>query len=207
MKKLREYYINDLFNDYLTKGNEKVFARARRELLSEYRKTLTRWEYNSRMIDAHEVEALFDDTVIKVIEYIGKRGGNFVEVFHVSLYNGFKSMLRKIKKRREVEVFELETEDEKTANFEIPSEFNLEEHVLSKRKTDQRQLIGFLVNGEDETTTAIVEAFLNHPKPTATAIAKELGFHHSKVIRALNRLAGKFDTKQFGDYHDYLVAL
>jgi DNA-binding IclR family transcriptional regulator len=68
-------------------------------------------------------------------------------------------------------------------------------------------LIDSLLNGADTTTTAIVEAFLAHPKPTATAIAKELGYHHSKVTRALNRLAGKFSTKQFGDYSDYLIAL
>jgi hypothetical protein len=91
--------------------------------------------------------------------------------------------------------------------IEFIDDFNLEEQIIAKKKADQRQLIDSLLNGADETTTAIVATFLAHPKPTATAIAKELGVHHSKVTRALNRLAGKFSTKQFGDYHDFLVAL
>jgi DNA-binding MarR family transcriptional regulator len=68
-------------------------------------------------------------------------------------------------------------------------------------------LIDSLLKNADETTTAIVATFLAHPKPTATAIAKELGLDHKQVTRALNRLAGKFSTKQYGDYHEYLVAL
>lgn len=91
--------------------------------------------------------------------------------------------------------------------IEFIDDFNLEEQITAKKKADQRQLIDSLLNGADETTTAIVATFLAHPKPTATAIAKELGVHHSKVTRALSRLASKYSTKQFGNYEDYLIAL
>ncbi|MED3845571.1 hypothetical protein [Peribacillus frigoritolerans] len=112
------------------------------------------------------------------------------------------------KRRKEFEVYEKANDDEAaTSRFEIADEFNLEETVIAKKKADQLALIDSLLEGADEITIGVVRTFLNHPKPTATAIAKELGVHHSKVIRTLNRLAGKFSTKQHGDFRDYLVAL
>jgi len=68
-------------------------------------------------------------------------------------------------------------------------------------------LIDSLLNGADAKTTAIVEAFLASEKSSPTAIGEELGLHHSTVIRTLKRLAGKFDSKKYGDYTDFLVAL
>jgi DNA-directed RNA polymerase specialized sigma24 family protein len=114
---------------------------------------------------------------------------------------------RKKKRLSDFEVYytPAESEDGSEVAFEIADEFNIEEYVIQKKKADQLALIDSLLKNADETTTAIVATFLAHPKPTATAIAKELGVHHSKVTRALNRLAGKFSTKQYGDYSDYLL--
>jgi hypothetical protein len=155
-----------------------------------------------------EVLALYEDTLLRCIE--AHKTGDFEHFLNQSIKRRRTDIYRKKKRLTEFEVFAAPVENEdgsEAANFEIADEFNLESHITAKKKADQRQLIDSLLNGADETTTAIVEAFLAHPKPTATAIAKELGYHHSKVTRALNRLAGKFSTKQFGDYHDYLVAL
>jgi hypothetical protein len=155
-----------------------------------------------------EVLALYEDTLLRCIE--AHKTGDFEHFLNQSIKRRRTDIYRKKKRLTEFEVFAAPVENEdgsEAANFEIADEFNLEAHITAKKKADQRQLIDSLLNGADETTTAIVEAFLAHPKPTATAIAKELGYHHSKVTRALNRLAGKFSTKQFGDYHDYLVAL
>ncbi|OCI06325.1 hypothetical protein BBP22_21610 [Bacillus paralicheniformis] len=63
-----------------------------------------------------------------------------------------------------------------------------------------------MVEKSDETTKVIVETFLACERPTPTAIGKKLGVHHMTVIRKLEKLAGYFDTQQFGDYRDYLFA-
>ncbi|MFZ7945709.1 hypothetical protein [Neobacillus sp. 19] len=156
-----------------------------------------------------ETIAAYEDTLMNCIEKYDGRA-DFVNLLHRSLRYKRSDIYRRKKRLSEFEVYIAPVENEdgsEAATFEIADEFILEEQITAKKKADQRQLIDSLLNGADATTTAIVEAFLAHPKPTATAIAKELGFHHSKVTRALNRLAGKFSTKQFGNYEDYLIAL
>lgn len=154
----------------------------------------------------HDTRALYEDILMRCIErFDGK--SDFTHFFNAAISLERRGFNRKNVKRYDREVFSVDDDDEKAATFQIADEFNLEDYITAKKRADQRQLIDSLLNGADSTTTAIVEKFLAHPKPTATAIAKELGVHHSKVTRALNRLAGKFSTKQFGDYHDYLVAL
>lgn len=156
-----------------------------------------------------EMLATYEDMLLACIE-VFDGSGNFSHLLNRYIWRKRNDIYKVNKARRRYEaVFTpLENDDgSEAATFELADEFNLEEYITAKKKADQRQLIDFLLEGADETTTAIVETFLQHPKPTATAIAKELGCHHSKVLRALNRLAGKFETKQFGDYHDYLVAL
>lgn len=106
-----------------------------------------------------------------------------------------------------IDYIEKDESDKDSAKFEFVDDFNLEDYVTSKKKADQRQLIDSLLEGSDDKTTAIVSAFLTHANPSVTAIAKELGMHHQQVTRALQRLAAKFDTKQYGNYSDYLVAL
>jgi hypothetical protein len=155
---------------------------------------------------------IFDDVVIKVVKSIEANGGDFVKLFNQSLYNEFRSVLRKLKKRRSFEIYEAADEDgAATSRFEMADEFNLEETVVkeetAKRKADQLALIDSLVCGENERTTAIVQAYLTTDLKTPTAIGKHLGLDHKQVTRALNRLAGKFSTKQHGDFRDYLVAL
>jgi DNA-directed RNA polymerase specialized sigma24 family protein len=208
MNELKKLNINQQVLRYISEKDDEVLARCYRDLHAEYKKTLEYWNATTSNANQHDMETVFDDVFIKAVKAIGANGGDFVKLFNQSLYNEFKSLLRKLKKRREFEVYEKANDDEAaTSRFEIADEFNLEETVIAKKKADQRMLIDSLLTGADATTTAIVEAFLNHPKPTATAIAKEMGVHHSKVTRALNRLAGKFSTKQHGDFRDYLVAL
>ncbi|MRX54653.1 hypothetical protein GJU41_11785 [Bacillus idriensis] len=156
--------------------------------------------------DGHEALALYEDTLIRCIEsYDGAR--DFENYFNLCVKSKRSNLYRNKKLRNSYEDYSVNDSDENAATFEIVDSFDLEEYALSTKKTDQLALIGFLVEGADATTKAIVEAFLHHPNPTATAIANEFGFHHSKVTRALNRLAAKFSTKQYGNYHDYLVAL
>jgi hypothetical protein len=156
-----------------------------------------------------EIIASYEDTLLNCIKYYDGRG-DFVNLLNRSIWKKRRDIYLNKKRLSEFEVFASPVENDdgsEPASFEIADDFNLEEQITAKKKADQRQLIDSLLNGADETTTAIVATFLAHPKPTATAIAKELGVHHSKVTRALNRLASKFSTKQFGDYHDYLIAL
>jgi hypothetical protein len=211
MNELKKSHINHLVTQYNEGKDEAQLAPIYRSLLAEYQSKLDYWASTTLMAGSHEIQELFDDTFMKSLEVIGNNGGDFVKLFHLSLGNRYKDLLRKLRTRRKHEQYEMDNGDDDSAKVEIASEFNLEEEVsqklTAKQKDDQRQLIDFLVRGENERTTAIVQAFLNHPKPTATAIAKELGLDHKQVSRALNRLAGKFSTKQHGDYRDYLIAL
>jgi hypothetical protein len=153
-----------------------------------------------------DTRALYEDVLMRCIErFDGK--SDFSHFFNAAVALERRGFNRKNVKRYNREVFSVDDDDEKAATFEIKDDFLIEEYIVQKKRADQRQLIDSLLNDADDTTTAIVATFLAHPKPTATAIAKELGVHHSKVTRALNRLSAKFSTKQFGDYHDYLVAL
>jgi RNA polymerase sigma factor (sigma-70 family) len=210
MNEQQKLNINHAVTQYIgTKGDAEL-TQVYRDLLTEYQPKLNYWASSTYLANDHDMTAIFDDTLIKSLENVETNGGDFVKLFHHSLHNRYKSLLRKLRTRRTYEQYELDSEEE-AATSDIADDFNLAEEVTEelsrKKKNDQRMLIEFLVSGENERTTAIVQAFLAHPKPSATAIAKEVGLDHKQVSRALNRLAGKFSTKQFGDYHDYLVAL
>jgi hypothetical protein len=208
MNEQQKLNINNAVTQYLGTKCEAQLTQVYRDLLSEYQPKLNYWASSTYMANEHDMTAIFDDTLIKSLDTVETNGGDFVKLFHHSLHNRYKSLLRKLRTRRTYELYEIDREgEEEAATFEIADEFNLEAHVIATKEADQRQLIDFLVCGENERTTAIVQAFLNHPKPNATAIAKEIGLDHKQVSRALNRLAGKFSTKKYGDYTDFLVAL
>jgi len=211
MNEQQKLNINYAVTQYIGTGSEAALTQIYRNLLSEYQPRLNYWESSTYMANDHDMAEIFDETFLKSLDAVESNGGDFVKLFNRSLNNRYKSLLRKLRVRRIREQYELERDDldwdKDHIHGEIADEYRFEEYLGAKQKDDQRQLIDFLVRGENERTTAIVQAFLNHPKPTATAIAKEIGLDHKQVSRALNRLAAKFSTKQFGDYHDYLVAL
>jgi DNA-directed RNA polymerase specialized sigma24 family protein len=172
------------------------------------------WWSNSKTIaqslrsSEADVVALYEDTLLKSIaKYDGS--GDFMNYYKRSIVNNRANLYRKTKRQHEHEVFEQQlnvAEDDGNPNQLEALYGTTEQTPFTKKEADQRQLIDSLLNGADAKTTAIVEAFLNHPKPTPTAIGEALGIHHSSVIRILKRLAGKFDDKQHGDYRDYLFA-
>jgi DNA-directed RNA polymerase specialized sigma24 family protein len=198
--------LNNLVLKYQNDRNDETFTQLYEMVSANWRSL----ETVGKSIRASKAETLaaYEDTLLSCIEKYDGRA-DFINMLNRSIRFKRNDIYRKKKRLSEFEVFAapVENDDGSEVAFEIADEFNLEDFITAKKKADQRQLIDSLLNGADETTTAIVETFLAHPKPTATAIAKELGVHHSKVTRALNRLAGKFSTKQFGNYHDYLVAL
>jgi hypothetical protein len=210
MNELKKSHINQLVAQYHKDKDEAQITQVYRNLLTEYQQRLDYWATTTLMAGSHEMQELFDDTFMKSLEVIGNNGGDFVKLFHLSLGNRYKDLLRKLITRRKYEQYETDNSDD-SAKVEIASDFNLEEHVSQKltvkQKDDQRQLIDFLVRGENERTTAIVQAFLTTELKTPTAIGKHLGLDHKQVSRALKSLAGKFDSKQFGSHRDYLVAL
>jgi hypothetical protein len=211
MNELKKSHINHLVTQYHTTKDEYQLTEIYRNLLAEYQAKLDYWTATTFMAGSHEMQELFDEVFMKYLEVIGNDGGDFVKIFHRALGTRYTDLLRKIITRKKYEQYETDNGDDDSAKVEIASEYSTEEEVIEglsrKKKNDQRKLIEFLVCGENERTTAIVQTFLSHPKPTATAIAKELGLDHKQVSRALKSLAGKFSTKQFGDYHDYLIAL
>jgi hypothetical protein len=211
MNELKKSHINHLVTQYNEGKDEAQLAPIYRSLLAEYQAKLDYWTATTLMAGSHEMQELFDDTFMKSLEVIGNNGGDFVKLFHLSLGNRYKDLLRKLIVRRKYEQYEMDNGDEDSAKVEIASEFRTDEHVIekftAKQKADQRQLIDFLVCGENERTTAIVQTYLTTDLKTPTAIGNHLGLNHKQVIRTLKRLAGKFDSKQYGDYSDYLVAL
>ncbi|QHZ45859.1 sigma-70 family RNA polymerase sigma factor [Bacillus sp. NSP9.1] len=157
-----------------------------------------------------EVVALYEDVLMNCIDsYSGEH--DFENYFKYSLKNKRANLYRDKKKRLQREVLECvlsssDDGDEGAATLIVTEEDTPETLLLSKKRADQRQLIDYLVEKSDETTKTIVETFLECERPTPTAIGKKLGVHHMTVIRKLEKLAGYFDSKQFGDHRDYLFA-
>ena len=199
--------LNNLVVRYQTERSEESFGELYAEVTKGWRSLAT----VAKSVRASEAEivAAYEDELMKCIEaYDITKGHDFINLLNRCIWRKRRRIYTKKETLNKFEVYEKANEDEAaTSRFEIADEFNLEEAVIAKKKADQLALIDSLLEGADEITIGVVRTFLNHPKPTATAIAKELGVHHSKVIRALNRLAGKFSTKQHGDFRDYLVAL
>jgi DNA-directed RNA polymerase specialized sigma24 family protein len=211
MNELKKSHINHLVTLYNEGKDEAQIASIYRSLLAEYQSKLDYWTATTLMAGSHEMQELFDEAFMKAIEVIGNNGGDFVKLFHLSLGNRYKDLLRKLIVRRKYEQYETENSDDDSAKVEIADEYRLEEEVTEglsrKKKNDQLMLIEFLVSGENERTTAIVQTYLSTELKTPTAIGKHLGLDHKQVSRALSRLAAKYSTKQFGNYADYLIAL
>lgn len=207
MNELKKLHINEMVTKYTETKDEVTFENAYRSLLTEYQPKLNYWAATTTFLAGkHEAQELFDEAFMRALASIEANGGDFVKLFNTSLHNRFKSLLRKLQVRRKREEYVFHSDDPEAATFEPADEFNLEHEAI--RKTDQRQLIGFLLNGEDELTTAIVKATFDNPNLGPTAIGRKLGLkHHSVVTRTYKRLAAKFDAKHPGKYQDYLVAL
>jgi DNA-directed RNA polymerase specialized sigma24 family protein len=199
--------LNSLVLTYQQTKTDAVFT----EIYAE----VSGWWSNSKTIaqsirsNEADIVALYEDTLMKALDkYDGS--GDFMNYYKRSVVNNRANLYRKTKRQHEHEIFEQQlappSDDDGNPNQLEALYGTTEQTPFTKKEADQRQLIDFLLNGADAKTTAIVEAFLNHPKPTPTAIGEALGIHHSSVIRILKRLAGKFDDKQHGDYRDYLFA-
>jgi hypothetical protein len=211
MNELKKSHINHLVTQYNEGKDEAQLAPIYRNLLAEYQSKLDYWTSTTLMAGSHEMQELFDDTFMKSLEVIGNNGGDFVKLFHLSLGNRYKDLLRKLIVRRKYEQYETDNGDDDSAKVEIADEYRLEEEVIEglsrKKKNDQLMLIESLVRDENARTTAIVQTYLTTDLKTPTAIGNHLGLNHKQVTRALTRLASKFDSKQYGSHRDYLVAL
>jgi hypothetical protein len=211
MKETKKLHINEMVAKYHVTRDEDQLTEIYRNLLAEYQPKLDYWTATTFMAGSHEMQELFDEVFMKYLEVIGNDGGDFVKIFHRALGTRYIDLLRKTVTRKKYEQYETDNGDEDSAKVEIASEFSTEEHVIekitAKQKDDQRQLIDFLVCGENERTTAIVQTFLTTDLKTPTAIGKYLGLDHKQVTRALSRLQAKYSTKKFGSHQDYLIAL
>jgi hypothetical protein len=205
-KQMNNVKLNSLVLTYQQTKSNAVFT----EIYAE----VSGWWSNSKTIaqsirsNEHDTVALYEDTLLNAIDkYNGT--GDFMNYYKRGVVQNRAYLYRKTKRQHEHEVFEQQlnvAEDDGNPNQLEALYGTTEQTPFTKKEADQRQLIDSLLNGADAKTTAIVEAFLNHPKPTPTAIGEALGIHHSTIIRTLKRLAGKFDDKQHGDYRDYLFA-
>ncbi|MDY7221458.1 hypothetical protein [Halalkalibacterium halodurans] len=160
----------------------------------------------------HEVEALYEDTLMAVLEkYDGNR--EFLPLLVVSLKNrraDYYNKVQRLRKREMLTPGAFESTDRTlaltdAATFEIADEFNLEEHVI-KKEEDQRQLISFLAdpNRVDAKTTAIVNAFPNYE--SQTALARALGLDRKTIRQKLKSLAQNYDEEVMGELRLYFFA-
>jgi DNA-directed RNA polymerase specialized sigma24 family protein len=193
----RETRDEDVFNEIYAKTIGKVYGKL--ETIGK-----------SIRADFHETLALYEDVLLRCIDvYDGKQ--DFQHFYNSSVSRARTDLYRKKKRLFEREYYEPETEDEDAAtsfDFIVGSDGADDEYLRKQTEADQRQLIGYLMNGADELTTAIVKLMLDNPELGPTAIKRQLGLkHHSTVTRKIESLAGKFDSKQYGNYRDYLVAL
>ena len=198
--------INKLVELHLASKCERSFNAMYRPLKKEFSGKIAWWSGSTFMAGEHDFESLFDDTLLKTLQVIDRDGGDFVKIFVRSLHNNHKSLLRKLRTRRKYEVYE--TGEDEGFELDNVSFYAVEnEYIGETKEADQLALIDSLLKDADELTIGVVKTFLKHPKPTPTAIGKSLGLHHSTVIRKLEKLASKFDSKQYGSHRDYLVAL
>lgn len=183
-----------------------IYFETKSEILNDIK---LRYFEKKMRIDEGSLLEMFDEAIIYTIGAF-KKGQTFAKLvawkFKALRINYLRDSKRGINR-----ITDRIATDEEGAELDFQSDYELENEVIrkntAKRKADQRQLIDFLVSGENERTTAIVQTYLSTDLKTPTAIGKHLGLDHKQVTRALTRLASKFSTKQFGNYHDYLVAL
>ncbi|MGT4651518.1 sigma-70 family RNA polymerase sigma factor [Bacillus cereus] len=203
MENLKEK-LNSYITEYKLTECEYSFSRIY-EILIERRSLKFNGIARSLRATDHEVRALYEDVLMKCIkDFNGKV--DFENYYNFSIKNKRANMYRDRKTRLNYEVVNSFGKDEESAaTLEIADEETPETIYFTKKRADQRQLIDSLLEKADETTRQIVETFLGCDRPNPTAIGKRLGLHHSTVIRKLEKLAGSFDTKQHGNYRDYLV--
>jgi hypothetical protein len=195
--------LNEAVAAYQADRNDETFAIVYAMVKPEWRKAAA--VAKSIRSTTEEIIALYEDLLLWCADnYDGK--SQFIYFYRSSVAMGRARLYKKKATLSKREVYQSPSDEAATLEETVAADFNLEEMALSKKEADQRQLIDFLLNGADDFTAATVKAFLQHPKPTATAIAKELGVHHSKVLRALTRLAAKYDSTIFGEHRDYLFA-
>lgn len=198
--------LNNLILTFKESKQEKDFVRIY-ELTVEKASCTFKATARSLLTGVPEVQALHEDVLMRCIsDYNGLH--DFENFYKNSLKNRRADIYRKTRKMNERDLYIVDkpvNEDESAATLEIADEETPETIYFTKKRADQQQLIDSLLEKADETTRQIVETFLGCDRPNPTAIGKRLGLHHSTVIRKLEKLAGSFDTKQFGSHRDYLV--
>lgn len=170
------------------------------KVLMERLKSKQSYDIRVRGMDTHEAVALYDDTIMEAIRYY--REGSFLKLLYMRLKSR-RIDLHRMRKRKIASNYDMVDlssvdilEDNDRDRVDTP-----EESVI--KKEDQRQLISFLVARQDDFTVTVAKLIPSFDSPTA--IAKELGVHHSKVGRSLDRLRNRFDANRFGELREYLA--
>lgn len=204
--------LNNLVKTYQSERSDETFTQLYEMVSANWRSLDT----VGKSVKASEADILagYQDTLLNCIEAYDGRA-DFINMLNRSIRYKRSDIYRKNKRIYHYETFDTPFENEdgsEPASFEIADDFNLEEQIIAKKKADQLALIDSLLSDADETTTAIVESILSdkrvYPAINHAEIARKLDLNHRSVVyRKLERLAGKFDSKQFGSHQDYLVAL
>lgn len=211
--------VQQLLTKYRETKNDLVFNELYTELSGLWKGKLRATASNMKL-DIHDLEATYDDAIMKLVDDPSRDADKVDRHFTVMLRNARIDLLRRTNTVRKREIHITDSEDENGAatleRLELKlgySEASNYEKVADKEKeADQLQLIDSLIDPgkvADRMTTAIVETVLGDRtlgqlKPTA--IGKKLGVHHSKVTRKLSSLKKNYDESLYGDYRDYLHA-
>lgn len=163
-------------------------------------------------VDRRDMWALYEDVLLKVIEAFNPEKANFENFLNASLYNAKKDLRKEKSRLYRRELYGImrghgaDEEGAATLDFESDTWVTEEDAIASvQRERDQRQLISFLVANADDFTKKVVKSLPSYAF-NYTSLGKAIGVHHSKVSRALIRLARKYDGNRFGDISDYMTA-
>jgi RNA polymerase sigma factor (sigma-70 family) len=203
--------IENLITEYRNTGSDQTFGEIYEMMASVVKVTNLR-KYFGTVAKAlrcgvDEVNELFDDTLMEAIAKF-EDGREFERFFNRSWKNRRANLYKKHKRRRTREVYVDDSVEEEYNLFaSVPDQTDIEQEVTTqhKKEADQRQLISFLIDNTDSTTTAIVDGFLGGGR-TLRQVGKPLGLHPQQVSRMLRKLSDNHDPARYGDYEDYLLA-
>ncbi|MCY9760372.1 hypothetical protein M5X06_12665 [Paenibacillus alvei] len=196
--------LNEKVMEYKRTGSQGLFSEIYREVSRPWKNFLMR-DARFAMTDTQEIEALYDDKLLQVIEKFDQARGNFISVLATAIANAVKNLRVKNARRYRMEVYAKGDEDEPTILDRPDVNVNVESRALSSIKTkEQRELLSHLTVNLDDLTCEVVKLYLVND--SYLAVGKRLGIEHKRVKRKIESLSRRYDGNRFGDYRDYLYA-
>lgn len=160
-------------------------------------------------LDSLDVESMINDKLLSLLDSHDRTKGKFITALFAAIEYGCIDLFRK--KTAEDEFLEdvmiEDDEGEQNEVYEIaevaPTTSELESHNSYIIRSDQRQLIAYLLEKADEPTKLTISAFLQ--SDSFRGAAKQLGICHKTVAARIRRISRNFDPEKSGNHYDYFL--